>query len=38
MKKLGFVEIRKVSRDENVNVDALVNQCLDKVEEKEKEY
>ena len=38
MKKLGFVEIRKVPREDNSDVDALVNQCLDKVEEKEKEY
>lgn len=38
MKKLGHaVEIRKIPREENLDVDALVNQCLDKVEEQEKE-
>ena len=37
MKRLGFVEMRKISREENFDVDALVNQCLDKIEEQEKE-
>lgn len=38
MKVLGHgIEIRKIPREENLDVDALVNQCLDKVEEQEKE-
>lgn len=38
MKKLGHgVEIRKIPREENLDVDALVNQCLDKAEAQKKE-
>lgn len=38
IRKLGHnVEIRKIPREQNLDVDALVNQCLDKVEEQMKE-
>lgn len=37
MKKLGYVQLQKIPREQNLDVDALVNQCLDKAEAKERE-